>query len=175
MEMSLQERIKKLDEYHPDISYKDGYLVIKIHFKPKWTIIEPENDTIAHRVDNNIQGLHWFAAKIEDSDEEFDLIDEIISTNLEMEKKLLLYQVKVKDLQRLFLSDIAYEKLMTLEFSFHDATKRRKKISKKSNASSIIDETIDGSNINSVENNEVSEQCSEIISDIDKKISEAIE
>lgn len=127
MAKSFQDRIKELQDYRPDIMYKDGAFILKIKFKKNWQIIQPKNmEEVAYSKDDNIEGLHWYVSTIEDSDKIFDLIDETISINKEFEKKSGLYKEKVKELQELFLSDISYDKLKTIQFVIPDKEPKSK-------------------------------------------------
>ena len=121
MGKSFQDRIKELQDYRPDIMYKDGAFILKIKFKKNWQIIMPQDEReVAYSKDDSVDGLHWYVSTIEDSDKIFDLIDETISVNKEFEKKSGLYKEKVKELQELFLSDITYDKLKTIQFVIPD-------------------------------------------------------
>lgn len=127
MAKSFQDRIKDLQEYRPDIMYKDGAFILKIRFKKNWQIIKPKDEReVAYSKDDNIEGLHWYVSTIEDSDKIFDLIDETISINKEFEKKSGLYKEKVKELQELFLSDISYDRLKTIQFVIPDKESKTK-------------------------------------------------
>lgn len=140
MAKSFQDRIKDLQDYRPDITYKDGAFILKIRFKKNWQIIQPKDDNeVAYSKDDKIDDLHWYVSTIEDSDKVFDLIDETIAVNKEFEKKTSLYKEKVKELQELFLSDIPYEKLKTVQFVIQDketktkAKKTTNKVQKRNN------------------------------------------
>ena len=127
MAKSFQDRIKDLQEYRPNIMYKDEAFILKIRFKKNWQIIKPTDENIvAYSKDDNIEGLHWYVSTIEDSDKIFDLIDETISINKEFEKKSGLYKEKVKELQELFLSDISYDRLKTIQFVIPDKESKTK-------------------------------------------------
>ena len=83
MAKSFQDRIKDLQDYRPDITYKDGAFILKIRFKKNWQIIQPKNDNeVAYSKDDKIDDLHWYVSTIEDSDKVFDLIDETIALQL---------------------------------------------------------------------------------------------
>lgn len=116
MGKSLQDRIKDLSDYRPDITYKDGAFVLKIKFNKRWQIIKPSDEDVAYAKDDNIPDLHWYVSSIENSDKLFDLIEDTIELNNEFEKKSALYKEKVKELQEMFLSDISYDKLKTIQF-----------------------------------------------------------
>jgi hypothetical protein len=120
MGKSFQDRIKELEEYNPDITYKDGAFILKIKFKEHWQIIEADGKEVACSQDDKDHTLYWYCSNIENSDKLLDLIDETISVNKEYEKKTTLYKKKVKELQELFLSDISYEKLKLVKFIIDD-------------------------------------------------------
>ena len=127
MAKSFQDRIKDLQDYRPDIMYKDGAFILKIRFKKNWQIIKPKDEReVAYSKDDTVEDLHWYVSTIEDSDKIFDLIDETISINKEFEKKSGLYKEKVKELQELFLSDIPYDKLKTIQFVIPDKESKAK-------------------------------------------------
>lgn len=127
MAKSFQDRIKDLQDYRPDIMYKDGAFILKIRFKKNWQIIKPKDEReVAYSKDDNVVDLHWYVSTIEDSDKIFDLIDETIAINKEFEKKSSLYKEKVKELQELFLSDISYDRLKTIQFVIPDKESRTK-------------------------------------------------
>ena len=127
MAKSFQDRIKELQDYRPDIMYKDGAFILKIRFKKNWQIIKPKDEReVAYSKDDTVEDLHWYVSTIENSDKIFDLIDETISINKEFEKKSGLYKEKVKELQELFLSDIPYDKLKTIQFVIPDKETKSK-------------------------------------------------
>lgn len=174
MGKTLQERIKELDEYRPNISYKDGAFVLKIYFKQGWNILEPSNDKVAYKKDDVKKGLHWYVSMIDDSDMIFDLIEETIAVNKEMEKKLLLYKEKVKDLQELFLSDIQYEKLVTLQFTFPGEKMKRGRKGKKQE-DLVQDEVSAEEAVVGIESIEPAKEVSTgELSELDKKVMEAL-
>ena len=131
MGKGMQERIKDLSDYRPDITYKDGAFVLKIKFNKRWQIIKPSDEDVAYAKDDNIPDLHWYVSSIENSDKLFDLIEDTIELNKEFEKKSALYKEKVKELQELFLSDIPYEKLKTVQFVLPEPAAKAKPKAKK--------------------------------------------
>lgn len=126
MGKSLQDRIKDLEDYRPDITYKDGAFILKIKYNERWQIIKPKDKDVACSPDDKVKDLYWYCSTIENSDKLFDLIDETIAVNKEFEKKTVLYKEKVKELQELFLSDLSYEKLKMIQFVFADDAKKPK-------------------------------------------------
>ena len=120
MTKTLQDRIKDLEDYRPDITYKDGAFILKIKFNERWQLIKPKDKDVAFAPDERVKDLYWYCSTIENSDKLFDLIDETIAVNKEFEKKTALYKEKVKELQELFLSDISYERLKQVQFVIQD-------------------------------------------------------
>ena len=164
--MTFQDRIKKIEEYRPDISFKDGACVLKIRFKNGWRVIEPRDpETIAYAEDSSVAGMWWYVVKLDDVDELFDLIDDTIEANMEMEKKRELYKEKVGELKELFLSDITFDKLSTLQFTFPKQ--------KKGKSAKPKDEPRDIYETGKAEVQAEEDSAGE--SEIDKKISKAIE
>ena len=163
----LSEKIKGLEEFQPDMSFKQNMLILKLIFNTKWSIIKPENDKIAYAPDENIAGLHWYVTEIDNIDELFQLIEMTISVNKEMEKKLKLYQVKVKELQDLFVSYVPYESLVNIQFIIPEInTPKKRGRPKKGNQ--VTNEEID------VETNIVTNIEVDVDNNIDSKIKEAL-
>lgn len=164
--MLLQEYIKKLSEYNIVVNFKENYIIVNLQYKPTWNIIEPENEYITFAPDKKVNGKYWYAGLMDYTEEIFQIIQETIDVNLEMEKKIALYNEKVQTLKELFLSDISLDKLKTLEFTFGD---NKKKTGRKKKEKSIDDIT------NSiVENNNSVVLPEEITSEIDEKINQVL-
>jgi hypothetical protein len=126
MGKNLQERIKDIEEYRPNITFQDGALVVKIIYKKNWQVLQPEDtETIAFSKDDNVPDLYWYVALLENADYIFDLIEKTIAVNKEMEKKISLYETKINELRELFLSDMSFEKLETLQFVFNTPKNKR--------------------------------------------------
>lgn len=183
--VTLQDRIKNIEEYRPDINFKDGTFILKIKFKQGWSIIEPaDSEEVAFAEDKTVPNLYWYVSTIENSDMIFDVIEETISVNKEMEKKLTLYKEKVKELQDLFLSNETYERLVSLKFVIPEDKKKSKRYQKKAEVQKNDDiEAINTSDDNKVQTDEENALDGVVIpsetiidghSDIDDKILMAI-
>ena len=150
MGKNLQERIKDIENYRPNITFQDGAIIIKIQFKKGWQILQPENsELVAFSKDDNINGLYWYVALLEHSDFIFDSIEQTIAVNQEMEKKIELYETKIQELKDLFLSDVSFEKLQTLQFVFNNPNKPKRAYNK---SKKIQEEVI----LNNLDNNTIS-------------------
>lgn len=163
MGKSLQEHIKDLDIYMPHIEYVAGKFILKLTFKEGWSVINNYQDVVASAPDENIKGLYWFVSEIDDIDTLFDIIEETISVNKEVEKKLLFYNEKVKELEELIMSDISYDKLLTLQFTF---TKPKKTTKAKKVVEEVADQKEPDVKNTETETNE--------LNDIDKKVAEVL-
>lgn len=159
MGKSFQERVKDLEEYNPNITFKDGAFILRIKFKKSWTVMEPDNpEEVAYGTDDHDKTWHIYVSTIENSDKVFDLIDETIAVNREMEKKIGLYKEKVKELQELFLSDIPYDKLVQIQFTFPEKKNKNKKGKQQvSEVSEVIETPEKEPETNSIINNVVEE------------------
>lgn len=171
MGKSLQDRIKGLESFRPDITFKDGTFILKIKYKGGWTILKPQDpEKVAFAEDNNTKGVYWYVSNIEDTDLVFDLIEETINVNKEYEKKIELYKQKVQELKDLFLSDETYERLATLQFIIPTKAKKKPtKATKKSESVPEVEQVVESS----AEEIKV-ETPTEAISDIDKKIAKVL-
>lgn len=167
MGKTLQDRIKNLSGYKPDISFTNNMFILKIMFKDGWTVIQPENtDKIAFAKDKSTKCLYWYVSSIEDADSVFDLIEDTIAVNKELEKKIELYKLKIHELQELFLSNESYERLSTLEFVIPN--KQRKKQSKPKKTVGKSNSDIVGGMVDE----QKTSTPTETVSEIDRKINE---
>ena len=179
MGKSLQDRIKAIEAFRPDITFKDGTFILKIKYKSGWTIIKPQDpERVAFAEDKNIKSLYWYVANIEDTDMVFDVIEETINVNKEFEKKIELYKVKVQELKDLFLSNETYERLATLQFVIPGKTKKKATKSTKTTESVPSEQPTTENSSNTEEAKEVTETKAEApaatVSDIDLKIAKAL-
>lgn len=149
MGKNLQERIKDIENYRPNITFQDGAIIIKIQFKKGWQILQPENsELVAFSKDDNINGLYWYVALLEHADFIFDSIEQTIAVNQEMEKKIELYETKIQELKDLFLSDVSFEKLQTLQFVFNNPNKPKRAYNKsKKTQEDVIPNNLDNNTI----------------------------
>lgn len=127
--MSLQENLIEFSPYNIDFKTQNGWFIISLEYNDEWSIIEPENSKIEYLKKDN---RHYYGSSIDNSsiiDEVFELIRNTINYNKDIEKKLNLFQDKIKELQEIFAQE-EYEDLLTLEFKIK---KKRKYIKKKLN------------------------------------------
>lgn len=146
--MNLQKKLIQLSEYKCSFKYVDSFFLISMTYPNGWSVIPSEDRTIEVAEEN---GVIFYAAPIEtDIDKAFNLIDDTISYNLDVQKKMNLLKFNINKLQELF-AEKDLEELETIEFVFKPkqkqvdkpkkATKSQKKSAKKMAKKKDVEET----------------------------------
>lgn len=141
----MQDVLLELSPYDVDCKIKKGWFLIGVRFNENWQILEPENPLIEF-CEND--GMQYYGAPLEkvSLDEVFKCIKETIEHNKDLERRLMLFQEKVKELQELFKNE-DYKVLKTLEFKLKRLKeKNNKKITKEQEdkiQENIIDTSIE--------------------------------
>lgn len=119
--MTIQDNLKEFAPYNIDFKINNEWFVVGVEFNKSWQIIMPQNKQIEHVEKSD---RHYYCAPLSDVnfDEVFNCIRDTISYNKDMEKKVELFQQKIKELQELF-SILEYDELCTIEFK----TKKKKR------------------------------------------------
>lgn len=133
--MNISELIKKINEYNPSFMYKNGKVGLSMEVNKTWHIIEPkEEDKKKININYNNNGKVVYTCLIDNEDLLCEYVNDTVSLNRELEKKVELYKVKVAELRELFLGEISYEELATLRFVYgkENKKKKNKKINKES-------------------------------------------
>lgn len=130
--MTMQDILIELSDYDVSCQIKNGFFMIGVSFNKDWQILEPVNPQIEFVSQN---GMWYYAASLKEVtvDEVFQCIKETIEHNKDLERRLLLFQEKIGELEHLF-KDEDYDKLKTLEFTFRvkeDSNKNDKKTSRR--------------------------------------------
>ena len=113
-----------------------GWLIVGMTYKKSWQILKPLNELIEQR--ENDDRIYYCAPMNQvDADDVFVSIRDTINYNIDMEKKVELFQVKVNELQNIF-SELDYEELVTIEFKY----KKKKKGNTKKQNQKVIEEEI---------------------------------
>lgn len=119
--MKILERINRLGELFNSIRITKDIMYINVNFPDKWVIPTnlPSYFSGIKRVEK--EGYQCFCAEpTYDVDILFDVVDYIVKFNDEIEKKLALYSIALKNLKQLFNQE-GLEKLSTLQFVFAEA------------------------------------------------------
>ena len=124
-----EDKLKKLNDYNIAFEIKQGYYHISLAYNPNWNVLIPDNKNIYIEERN---GIHHYIALVENVNigEIFKCVEETINYNKDLERKLILFKEKAKELQDIFSKE-EYDKLKTLEFTFPIQKKTIKKTKKK--------------------------------------------
>ena len=143
--MTLQDSLKEFAPYNIDIKMMQGWLIVGMTYKKSWQILKPLNELIEQR--ENDDRIYYCAPMNQvDADDVFVSIRDTINYNIDMEKKVELFQIKVNELQNIF-SELDYEELVTIEFKYKKKKKANKKQSQKAIEEEITENTIEESDI----------------------------
>ena len=136
--MNLQEKIISLSEYKLGFNIYSGHTIINVTYPKEWSVIKPENQEITFAQDEVNTETYFYSAPITfDIKNIFEIIEATIEFNKEMEKKILLFQEKQKELQNIFIEE-SYETLETLTFSF----KKKRKSQKSTPTETVVEKTV---------------------------------
>lgn len=143
--MTLQDSLKEFAPYNIDIKMIQGWLIVGMTYKKSWQILKPLNELIEQR-ENDDRIFYCAPLNQVDADDVFSSIRDTINYNIDMEKKVELFQVKVNELQNIF-SELDYEELVTVEFKYKKKKKANKKQSQKVIEEEITENTVEESDI----------------------------
>lgn len=159
--MTLQDSLKEFAPYNIDIKMMQGWLIVGMTYKKSWQILKPLNELIEQR--ENDDRIYYCAPMNQvDADDVFVSIRDTINYNIDMEKKVELFQIKVNELQNIF-SELDYEELATIEFKY----KKKKKGNTKKQNQKVIEEEIPE---NIVEESDIIDNDEELVDEDNKNI-----
>lgn len=122
--MNLQKKLIQLSEYKCSFKYVESYFLVSVTYPENWSIIPSEDKSIEVAEE---EGTTFYAAPIETEIEKaFSLIDDTISYNLDVEKKMALLKYNIGKLQELF-AEKDLDELETIEFIFNSKKKKEAK------------------------------------------------
>lgn len=158
--MTLQDSLKEFAPYNIDIKMMQGWLIVGMTYKKSWQILKPLNELIEQR-ENDDRIFYCAPLNQVDADDVFSSIRDTINYNIDMEKKVELFQVKVNELQNIF-SELDYEELVTVEFKY----KKKKKVNKKQSQNAIKEEITE----NTIEESNIIDDDKELVDEDNKNI-----
>lgn len=159
--MTLQDSLKEFAPYNIDIKMMQGWLIVGMTYKKSWQILKPLNELIEQR-ENDDRIFYCAPLNQVDADDVFSRIRDTINYNIDMEKKVELFQVKVNELQNIF-SELDYEELVTIEFKY----KKKKKGNTKKQNQKVIEEEIPE---NTIEESDIIDDEEELVDEDNKNI-----
>lgn len=125
---NLQDRMNSLKPYFKAVEMYNEALIVRVVYPSNWTAYGSADERIkVTPSDTNPNETYYYGSSEETSyDEMFDLIEETIHANNEINLKLQLLHDKGEELKELF-SRLPYEELKTLEFVTSSKKKNNKK------------------------------------------------
>ena len=159
--MTLQDSLKEFAPYNIDIKMIQGWLIVGMTYKKSWQILKPLNELIEQR-ENDDRIFYCAPLNQVDADDVFVSIRDTINYNIDMEKKVELFQAKVNELQNIF-SELDYEELVTIEFKY----KKKKKGNTKKQSQKVIEEEIPE---NITEESDIIDNDEELVDEDNKNI-----
>lgn len=136
--MTLNEQLIRLSSYKINFNIYEGTVIISLEYPKDWTILEIKSDDIQTTSENGRQ-FYWIPLQT-DIEKVFELIDETIEYNKDIEAKSELFKQKIDEMRQLFLEE-DLQTLKTMEFKI-----KKKKLPKKKVTEEKEDNTIEVNN-----------------------------
>ena len=125
-------KLKDLFPYVNGIDIIEEYYVVRVTYKPTWSVHESDNKSIiVSNVNDTMDGEYVYAGKKSDVEIEeiYDEISLTVEINRNAEKKFELLNQKILELKSIFAQE-TYEKLLDLTFVFEQQKPTKKKAKK---------------------------------------------
>ena len=125
-------KLKDLFPYVNGIDIIEEYYVVRVTYKPTWSVHESDNKSIiVSNVNDAMDGEYVYAGKKSDVEIEeiYDEISLTVEINRNAEKKFELLNQKILELKSIFAQE-TYEKLLDLTFVFEQQKPTKKKAKK---------------------------------------------
>ena len=122
--MNLQKRLIKLSEYKCSFEYVENYFLISVVYPEGWSIVPSSKEGITIKTKDGV--TYYVADANMEMDDIFDVVDETIRYNFDIDKKVSLLNHYVIKLRELFSSN-DLERLEKLTFEFKDVQSKPKK------------------------------------------------
>ena len=121
--MTLNEQLIRLSSYKINFNIYEGTVIISLEYPKDWTILEINSSDIQTTSENGRQ-FYWVPLQM-DVEKVFELIDETIEYNKDIEAKSELFKQKIVEMRKIFLEE-DLQTLRTMEFKM-----KKKKLPKK--------------------------------------------
>lgn len=125
-------KLKDLFPYVNGIDIIEEYYVVRVTYKPTWSVHESNNKSIiVSNVNDTMDGEYVYVGKKSDVEIEeiYDEISLTVEINRNAEKKFELLNQKILELKSIFAQE-TYEKLLDLTFVFEQQKPTKKKTKK---------------------------------------------
>lgn len=136
--MTLNEQLIRLSSYKINFNIYEGTVIISLEYPKDWTVLEINSSDIQTTSENGRQ-FYWVPLQM-DVEKVFELIDETIKYNKDIEAKSELFKQKIDEMRKIFLEE-DLQTLRTMEFKMKKKKLPKKKVTeeKKNNITEIND------------------------------------
>lgn len=121
--MTLNEQLIRLSSYKINFNIYEGTVIISLEYPKDWTVLQVNSNDIQTTSENGRQ-FYWVPLQM-DVEKVFELIDETIEYNKDIEAKSELFKQKIDEMRKIFLEE-DLQTLRTMEFKM-----KKKKLPKK--------------------------------------------
>lgn len=121
--MTLNEQLIRLSSYKINFNIYEGTVIISLEYPKDWTVLQVNSNDIQTTSENGRQ-FYWVPLQT-DVEKVFELIDETIEYNKDIEAKSELFKQKIDEMRKIFLEEDLHT-LKTMEFKM-----KKKKLPKK--------------------------------------------
>lgn len=136
--MTLNEQLIRLSSYKINFNIYEGTIIISLEYPKDWTVLEINSSDIQTTSENGRQ-FYWVPLQM-DVEKVFELIDETIEYNKDIEAKSELFKQKIDEMRKIFLEE-DLQTLRTMEFKMKKKKLPKKKIAeeKENNITEVND------------------------------------
>jgi hypothetical protein len=136
--MTLNEQLIRLSSYKINFNIYEGTVIISLEYPKDWTILEINSSDIQTTSENGRQ-FYWVPLQM-DVEKVFELIDETIEYNKDIEAKSELFKQKIDEMRKIFL-EADLQTLRTMEFKMKKKKLPKKKVTeeKENNITEVND------------------------------------
>ena len=136
--MTLNEQLIRLSSYKINFNIYEGTVIISLEYPKDWTILEINSSDIQTTSENGRQ-FYWVPLQM-DVEKVFELIDETIEYNKDIEAKSELFKQKIVEMRKIFLEE-DLQTLRTMEFKMKKKKLPKKKVTeeKENNITEVND------------------------------------
>lgn len=136
--MTLNEQLIRLSSYKINFNIYEGTVIISLEYPKDWTVLEINSSDIQTTSENGRQ-FYWVPLQM-DVEKVFELIDETIEYNKDIEAKSELFKQKIDEMRKIFLEE-NLQTLRTMEFKMKKKKLPKKKVTeeKENNITEVND------------------------------------
>lgn len=139
--MTLNEQLIRLSSYKINFNIYEGTVIISLEYPKDWTVLEINSSDIQTTSENGRQ-FYWVPLQM-DVEKVFELIDETIEYNKDIEAKSELFKQKIDEMRKIFLEE-DLQTLRTMEFKMKKKKLPKKKVTEEENNITEVNDAANG-------------------------------